>query len=242
MTPEPDALKEALARCAAHADAMPEGSNGAWWPRIIIDAYHAMAAKLSQCRCWQDEHCPLHSIGLAEAECRVLVQRERAEAAESKLKAVEEQEVGYLDTIRKLEEKLAQVEGECNAESESHEITVTKLMRQRDEALARVKELISVKDGAYSERNRLVAALSKLFPASLERHPEDDKTWEDDWRWIVFMDLPTGQASWHLHDSELMNFGHLPRGQGRKWDGHSNDEKYARLAALKSAERGEGRK
>lgn len=95
---------------------------------------------------------------------------------------------------------------------------------KRDEELARVTK---VKDGAYSERNKLVAAISKMFPASLERH--DGADWEDEWRWVVFIDLPTGQASWHLHDSELPQFDHLPRMTGRKWDGHTNDEKYARL-------------
>ena len=104
-------------------------------------------------------------------------------------------------------------------------------MAQKDAELASVK---AQKDGAYSERNKLVAALSKMFPASLERHPDEDKSWEDDWRWIVFIDLPAGQASWHLHDSELSQFDHLKRGQGRKWDGHTTEEKYRRLAAFKS--------
>lgn len=86
------------------------------------------------------------------------------------------------------------------------------------------------RDGAYSERNQLVAAFSKLFPASLERHVGDP--WEDDWRWIVFIDLPTGQATWHIHDTELPRFDHLPRLAGRTWDGHTTEQKYDRLAAL----------
>lgn len=97
---------------------------------------------------------------------------------------------------------------------------------------ARCEVLERQKNGAYSERNQLVAALSKMFPASLERHPEEDKAWDDDWRWIVFIDLPTGQASWHIHDSELAMFDHLPRHIGRTWDGHTTDEKYARLASM----------
>lgn len=95
----------------------------------------------------------------------------------------------------------------------------------------RVAELEKQKNGAYSERNRLVSALSKVFPSSIERHPDDDLEWENDWRWIVFIDLPTGQATWHIHDSEIPLFKHLEI-KGRKWDGHTNDEKYARLNAL----------
>lgn len=97
---------------------------------------------------------------------------------------------------------------------------------------AQLAELRAAKDMAYRERNKLVAALSKLFHASLERHPDEDTDWEDDWRWVVFIDLPTGQVSWHIHDSELDLFDHLPRLQGRKWDGHSTEEKYERLARL----------
>lgn len=96
---------------------------------------------------------------------------------------------------------------------------------------AEVERLTRAKDGAYGERNALVVALSKLFPASLERHPAEEE-WDDDWRWIVFIDLPTGQATWHIHDIELPYFAHLARDTGRKWDGHSTPEKYARLAAL----------
>jgi hypothetical protein len=85
------------------------------------------------------------------------------------------------------------------------------------------------KDTAYSERDRLVCAISKVFPSHLERHPDADTTWEDDWRWIVFVQFPTGQASWHIHDSELGWFDHLERCDGNSWDGHSTAEKYARI-------------
>lgn len=90
-------------------------------------------------------------------------------------------------------------------------------------------------DAVYAERDRLVAALSKVFPSWLKRHPESDKDWEDDWRWIVFIQLPTGQTSWHIHDSELGWFDHCLRLKDRSsnlWDGHTTEEKYERLARL----------
>lgn len=96
----------------------------------------------------------------------------------------------------------------------------------------RVRLLEEQKNGAYSERNKLVAALSKFFPASIEKHVGEN--WDDDWRNVIFIDLPTGQASWHIHDSELFMFTHL-KSSGRTWDGHSTDEKYHRLAALAPA-------
>ncbi len=102
----------------------------------------------------------------------------------------------------------------------------------------RERRLSEEKDGAYKERDQLVAALSKIYPAWLERHPEEDKEWEDEWRWIVFVEIPTqdgrpSQLSWHLRDSELPFFDHLKRLAGNSWDGHTTEEKYERLRSIK---------
>lgn len=43
--------------------------------------------------------------------------------------------------------------------------------------------------------------------------------------------MPTGQASWHFHDSQAYLFDGLPAYQGA-WDGHDTPEKYRRLAQL----------
>ncbi len=103
--------------------------------------------------------------------------------------------------------------------------------------IAEVERLTLQKDGAYSERDKLIAFISKLFTASLERHqPEDDPDWDEDWKWIVIVDLPAGQTSWHINDSELPTFDHLQRRAGRVWDGHSTEEKYDRIAAMKTKE------
>ncbi len=96
--------------------------------------------------------------------------------------------------------------------------------------------LTAQKDAAYHERNQLVALLAALWPSSLERHPDSDTTWEDDWRWIVFIDTPAGQMSWHIHDSELPLFRHVPRGKGVVWDGHTTEEKYWRVRMLSAIE------
>jgi hypothetical protein len=90
-------------------------------------------------------------------------------------------------------------------------------------------DLRAQKDAAYAERDHLVAALSKQFEAHLCRH--DGADWEDDWRNIVCIHLPTGQATWHIHDSELPLFHHLATAEAH-WDGHSTAEKYERLDQL----------
>lgn len=80
----------------------------------------------------------------------------------------------------------------------------------------------------YHERAQLVAALSKLFPASIEDDPSDPE-WP-----VAYIDLPTGQVSWHIAPDDMYLFSHLPQSQGlRVWDEHDTPEKYRRLNALK---------
>ncbi len=113
---------------------------------------------------------------------------------------------------------------------------IAQCLRENATELENVREqlgrAVAVKNGAYAERNKMVAALSKLFPSWLEDHPATDTAWESDWRTIVFINLPTGQASWHLHDSEVPAFSHLSRLCGNSWDGHTTEQKYERLGAL----------
>lgn len=89
----------------------------------------------------------------------------------------------------------------------------------------------AAKDGAYLERNRLVAALATCYPAGTARTAIEG--WAPEWHGCVYIDLPTGQASWHHHDSEAHLFAHLPPYKGT-WDGHSTEEKYKRVDQLAS--------
>ena len=100
------------------------------------------------------------------------------------------------------------------------------------EALA---EMEARKDAAYLERNQVVAALAKAFPSGVARTAIDG--WSEDWHGCVFIDLPTGQASWHFHDSQAYLFADLPPYTGQ-WDGHDTPLKYRRLAALKGPRTG----
>jgi len=84
-------------------------------------------------------------------------------------------------------------------------------------------------NSAYTERNRLVALIASLYPSGIKK--TDIPGWDEEWHGCVYIDLPTGQASWHYHDSEAWMFRHLPRYEG-EWDGHTTEEKYDRVAAL----------
>jgi hypothetical protein len=49
-----------------------------------------------------------------------------------------------------------------------------------------------------------------------------------DWQTIAYLDLPAGQCSWHIHDSEKHLFEGIPLYR-RDWDGHSTAIKYERV-------------
>jgi len=127
------------------------------------------------------------------------------------------------------------VEGVWNSGYVCHECVVRVVTgdtaKQTD--VASLEQAIAAKDTAYAERDRLVAALSKCFPSHLVQHQGAD--WEDDWRNIVCIHLPTGHVTWHIHDSEVEWFSHLPTDGLHHWDGHTTAEKYERLAALNNA-------
>jgi len=99
------------------------------------------------------------------------------------------------------------------------------------ELTQRNAELEKSLNGAYAERNQIVAALSKLYPAGQKKTAIEG--WDEAWHNCVYIDLPTGQVSWHIHDREMEQFAHLPPYEG-EWDGHDTPEKYRRLANLAS--------
>lgn len=94
------------------------------------------------------------------------------------------------------------------------------------------------RDQAYNERNRCVAAIARMAvdagcAAWIGQHTSDpresaDNPWDPEWMNIVFVLLPTGQCGWHIHDSDLPLYSFLHRADV-PWDGHSTEEKYARL-------------
>lgn len=96
-----------------------------------------------------------------------------------------------------------------------------------DTLRAEIERLRAALDGAYNERNRLVAFIARLLPSGLKKTAIEG--WDETWHGCVYIDLPTGQASWHYHDREAHLFDGLPPYSG-EWDGHSTDEKYERIA------------
>ena len=98
-----------------------------------------------------------------------------------------------------------------------------------EHAAAKLPAMEARKDAAYLERNRLVSLLSKVFPSGTRTTTIEG--WSEDWHGCVYIDLPTGQASWHFHDSQAWLFSHLHPYAG-DYDGHTTDEKYARIEKI----------
>ena len=96
-----------------------------------------------------------------------------------------------------------------------------------DQAADEIERLREACDAAYNERNRVVALLASLFPSGLKK--TEIPGWDAAWHGCVYVDLPTGQASWHYHDRDAQLFSHLPAYDG-EWDGHTTSEKYERVA------------
>jgi len=93
------------------------------------------------------------------------------------------------------------------------------------------KELDESKNQAYWERNQLIVLLTKIYPSYITAHPQEDKEWDKEWRWIVCIDFPNSQGYWHIHDSEFHYFKHLTQ-KDNTWGGHSTEEKYERIAKI----------
>lgn len=90
-----------------------------------------------------------------------------------------------------------------------------------------------VMDDIYTERNLCVALLARMA-VRLGLEVRVTRTtiegWGDAWQNCIYIDLPTGQVSWHFNDDEMWMLEGLPAGPV-EWDGHDTDEKYGRVAA-----------
>lgn len=89
-------------------------------------------------------------------------------------------------------------------------------------------------NAVYRERDLVLAMVAHIakdagYTVGLRLHEDDSKQqWEDEWRNVLFIELPTGQCSWHMHASELEYFKHLGY-YPKSWDKHSTEEKYERV-------------
>lgn len=110
------------------------------------------------------------------------------------------------------------------------------LSRTLAAAQRRAEKAEAERDGAYRERAQLVALLAALYPATLAYNDPTAPEWA-----VVYVDLPTGQASWHVAPADVELFAHVHRDDSHEWDGHTTEEKYQRIAELADEQAGADR-
>ena len=76
-------------------------------------------------------------------------------------------------------------------------------------------------DKAYSERMMAVRMLAILSGCVYGLGKDDNEAWEDEWRNVVYIDLPQGQVSWHIAPHDMHLFADFSQYDG-KWDGKFN--------------------
>jgi hypothetical protein len=90
-------------------------------------------------------------------------------------------------------------------------------------------------DDVYRERAHLVAHLAAVYPSRIGHTDPAEPEWA-----VVTISLPTGQATWHVAPGDMDLFGHVRTDNAEPWDGHTTEEKYARLDAHSRALAGDG--
>lgn len=82
-------------------------------------------------------------------------------------------------------------------------------------------------NAAYTERTHLVALLAQLYPSGWDYADPSTPDWP-----VVFIDLPTGQAAWHISPEDWWICACVPRRHNAERDGHTTAEKYQRIRDL----------
>jgi len=89
--------------------------------------------------------------------------------------------------------------------------------------------LREARTAALRERNMCVSLLARMaVTLGLETYLVLDPGEEEEWKHMVGIELPAGQVTFHVHQSELMLFGFLVI-EEKRHDGHTTDEKWQRV-------------
>lgn len=101
-------------------------------------------------------------------------------------------------------------------------------------------DLSQVSDGyhafaeLYRERSALTAALARsaLAGVGYAYTLQDEQPGFDGYRTVLYIDLPTGQVSWHFSDADAADFLQGIPDAGKPYDGHDTATKYLRVEAF----------
>ncbi|MFJ5176680.1 hypothetical protein ACIP68_22945 [Streptomyces griseoviridis] len=156
--------------------------------------------------------------------CCLLALVSRGQAHDHKCTITKENSMHDPMALDQQEEQAAPVDWEAVARRREHDL---KALGEQKRAAEQER------DGAYRERNTLVALLAAYTSGAVVA-PAPDVA-EPGWQ-IVYLYPGGRQASWHAgpRDADLLQaLEHVPLDDPRaQWDGHTTTEKYARLTQL----------
>jgi len=141
-----------------------------------------------------------------------------------------------IDELLKTYEKLLKLH---EGRSERAEASSNELLELAKKAMGALEKANQNLNEVYAERSKVVLSLARSasrlghrvgWGLDLSMDPEDAMAWP-----ILYIDLPTGQVSWHMTAEDRKSSSGFPAYAG-KYDGHSTEEKYQRLAAWKPHE------
>ncbi|MFD6531559.1 hypothetical protein [Streptomyces sp. NPDC060184] len=96
-------------------------------------------------------------------------------------------------------------------------------------ALEHANEVEAATDAVYRERAHLVAHLAALHPSHIGHTDPAAPEYA-----VLTVETPAGQMTWHIAERDMDLFAHVRATADTDpvWDGHTTDEKYARLRDL----------
>lgn len=75
----------------------------------------------------------------------------------------------------------------------------------------------------------LVRLLTKSYPSAISAAVPSASGFDRELDWFVYVNLPTGQVSWHVKHEFRGMFSHLIALPISPWDGHDQEEKWKRI-------------
>lgn len=94
-----------------------------------------------------------------------------------------------------------------------------------------VQNIEQNRQSVYRERNMCVAAIVRAAIQNNWNVGYVQEQFEDGIWYIIYIDTPNGQISWHISSKEYEEYfkGICINKYNSKWDNHTNEEKYKRL-------------
>ena len=82
----------------------------------------------------------------------------------------------------------------------------------------------------------MVAVLAKIYPSLISWHKQSETGVDHRSGEVVYIQLPTGQISWHIRDGDEYLFDGIQRVAVSPWDGHGEEEKWSRIIKFISSQ------